>query len=123
VITVYGIPNCDKVRAARRWLTDQGFAHRFHDFRADGLGRNRLAGWIERLGLEALINRRSTTWHQLSPAAREIANEDQAASLLLAYPTLIRRPVIEVGDRLVVGIGPRERQALARAIEAGADKG
>ncbi len=123
MIRVYGIANCDKVRAARKWLAGQGLAHAFHDVRTDGLAPDRLVLWIDRLGREALVNRRSTTWRRLSEAERVIEDDDTACALLIRHPTLIRRPVIEIGDAIIVGFGADERRALARAIEAGGDKG
>lgn len=105
MVIVYGIRTCDTVKKARRWLDDRGIAHRFHDFRSDGLEPARLARWLRTLGDERLVNRQSTTWRQLDAADRERAMT-AAGDLLLEHPTLIRRPLLERGDGLQVGFSP-----------------
>ena len=103
MLTLYGIPNCDTVKQARKWLDAEGIAYQFHDFRQDGLDTARLTRWIKRLGWEALLNRRSTSWRQLSEQQRKNLDEHQAIDLMLTTPTLIRRPVLEGADTLLVG--------------------
>ena len=100
---IYGIPNCDKCRAARKWFTAQGIEHRFHDVRADGLEANRVAEWIAELGHEQLLNRRSTTWRQLNDAERSRAEGDECVALLLEHPALLKRPLVDTGTALLVG--------------------
>jgi arsenate reductase (glutaredoxin) len=103
-VIVYGIENCDHVRRARQWLRAHGVAHRFHDFRADGLEPALLAHWMTHLPWDALLNRRGLGWRQMSPQRRaSIVDQSSAAELMLAVPTLIKRPVLEAGDRIVVG--------------------
>jgi len=101
---VFGIETCDTVRKARQWLRTHGVAHRFHDFRRDGLARADLERWLARVPWDTLLNRRGTTWRRLAPA-RRAAVTDQASAIeaLLAEPTLVRRPVVEAGDALLVG--------------------
>jgi Spx/MgsR family transcriptional regulator len=101
---VYGIDSCDQVRKARAWLRAHGVAVRFHDFRADGLDATLLARWMAHLPWDALLNRRGLAWRQLD-AGRKATVVDQASAveLMLANPTLIKRPVLEAGDRIVVG--------------------
>lgn len=106
MITLYGIPNCDKIRAARRWLEDQGIGYLFHDFRRDGLDEARLRTWCGKLGWETLLNRRGTTWRALPPAEREGLDEKRARTLMHAQPAVIRRPVLEAGELLLVGFEP-----------------
>ncbi len=107
---LYGIPNCDKVRAARRWLEQKGVPFRFHDLRQDGVDEALLRHWLERVDLAELVNRRSTTWRQLSEADRAaILSGD--LTLLAQHPTLIRRPVLVCGDRLLVGFDPDQWEA------------
>jgi Spx/MgsR family transcriptional regulator len=101
MLTLYGIPNCDQVRMARAWLNAHGIEHRFHDFRRDGLPEPLLHAWLAELGWEALINRQGTTWRKVPAEVRErlLADGDQATAvaLMLASPSLIRRPVLDTG--------------------------
>jgi Spx/MgsR family transcriptional regulator len=112
---VYGIRNCDTVTKARRWLDDQGIAYRFHDFRSDGLELARVERWLVELGWEQLINRRGTTWRQLDAKTRERISATTAAELLLQYPTLIKRPVLEQGERIHLGFSPDAYQHIFRS--------
>jgi len=100
---VYGIKNCDTVKKSRRWLDDHGVEYRFHDFRADGLTRAQLKGWVAAVGWEALLNRRGTTWRKLPEAEREGITAARAERLMLEEPTLIKRPVIEADNTVLVG--------------------
>ena len=102
-LVVYGIPNCDTVRRARRELTAAGLEHRFHDFRKDGLSAALLDRWLENAGWDALLNRRGTTWRQLPAETRDGIDATRARSLMLDHPTLIRRPVIERAGEIFVG--------------------
>lgn len=96
---VYGIPNCDTVKKARQWLTAQGVAHEFHDFKKLGVPPAQLARWIEALGWEKLINRQGTTWRKLDPAVQDgVQDAAGASALALAQPSLIKRPVAEWPD-------------------------
>ena len=101
---VYGIDTCDQVRKARAWLRARGVPFRFHDFRVDGLQPALLARWMGHLPWDALLNRRGLSWRGLD-AARKATIVDQASAteLLLEHPTLVKRPVLEAGDRIVVG--------------------
>ena len=100
---LYGIPNCDSVRKARQWLDGRGIAYVFHDFRKNGLDAKLLAGWLKQTGWETLLNRKGTTWRQLPAEQREGIDAKQAQALMLAHPTLIKRPVLETGKHLEVG--------------------
>ena len=102
-LVVYGIPNCDTVRRARRELTAAGLEHRFHDFRKDGLDAALLDRWLGSVGWDALLNRRGTTWRQLPAETRDGIDATRARSLMLDHPTLIRRPVIERAGEILVG--------------------
>lgn len=101
--TLYGIANCDTVRKARRWLDAQGIAYDFHDLRVDGVDRVALERWIDALGWETLVNRRSTSWKALDAATREAMNARSAAEQVLAAPTLIKRPLLDLDGELEVG--------------------
>lgn len=103
MITLYGISNCDTVKKARRWLDDQGIAHQFHDFRKDGLNTRQIQQWLDQLGWETLINKRSTSWKQLTPDVRDSMNNTNALDAIAAMPTLIKRPLLDTGSALHVG--------------------
>lgn len=116
-VTLYGLKNCDTCVKARQWLSVQGIEHVFVDLRTDGVERERLANWLREAGRETLINTRGRTWRELDPAEREIGDDATALELLLRYPTLIKRPVLEPGTGgIVVGFSaPRYEVALAGA--------
>lgn len=103
--TVYGIPNCDTVRRARAWLAAAGVAHRFHDFKQAGVPPDALQRWLAEVGVERLVNRQGTAWRKLDDAARARAAEASGAKVVLtAFPSIIRRPVVEWADgALTVG--------------------
>ncbi len=103
MLKFYGIPNCDSVRKARKWLEDAKITYEFHDFRKQGLDPADLMQWVEAVGWETLLNRRGTSWRQLSEAQRADINEAQAIALMLKNPTLIKRPVIVQGKNILIG--------------------
>ena len=108
--TLHGIPNCDTVKKARRWLDAQGIAYRFHDFRKDGLDAAQLQRWIDALGWEKLLNKAGTTFRKLPDADRQDLDAAKAKALMLAQPAMIRRPVVEAGDAVSVGFSADEWQ-------------
>ena len=112
MLTLYGIPNCDKVRKARRWLDDHGVAHRFHDFRRDGLDEPRLRAWVGELGWEALLNRAGTTWRAAPAALKSGVDAESAIAFMLQSPAAITRPVLDTGRERVVGFSEARYQAL-----------
>jgi arsenate reductase len=103
MITLYGIKNCDTVKKARVWLEQHHVNYRFHDLRDDGLDAARLNEWIKSLGWETLLNTRSTTWRQLPDADKHDLSAANAVKLMLAHPTLIKRPVLVNGTVVTVG--------------------
>lgn len=105
-ITIYGIKTCDTVRKARAWLDAGGHAHAFVDYRAEGLDPALLDRWIAALGWQALLNRASTTFKELPEADRQDIDAAKARALMLAHPTLIKRPVLDAGGHLSVGFRP-----------------
>lgn len=109
-LTLYGIPNCDTVKKARRWLDDHGVAYRFHDFRKDGLDPAKLQGWIDALGWDKLLNRSGTTFRKLPDAAKEGLDAAAAKALMLDQPAMIRRPVVEAAGGLSVGFSADDWQ-------------
>lgn len=102
-VMLYGIKNCDTVKKARNWLDQHAITYRFHDLRKDGLDASLLAGWLKQAGYAGLLNTRSTTWRQLPANKRENMDDTRAEKLLLEYPTLIKRPVLESQGKLLVG--------------------
>ena len=103
MITLYGIKNCDTVKKAQRWLEARGVDFRFHDFRSDGLEAEQVRAWLEELGDAALINRRGPSWRKIPEAEREGADTERLVSLVMTHPTIIKRPVLDLGDRRLVG--------------------
>jgi len=96
---VYGIPNCDTVKKARQWLTAQGLAHGFHDFKKQGVPPERLARWLDALGWEKIVNRQGTTWRKLDTAIQAgVQDADSASALVQEQPSLIKRPLVEWPD-------------------------
>lgn len=109
--TLYGIKNCDTVRSARRWLEEHQIDYLFHDVRDTPLTTSQLTSWTQELGL-ALVNKRSTTWKQLSDEQRESLTSDSAIELLLKHPTLMKRPLLDTGSSLHLGFKAADYQAL-----------
>lgn len=106
--TVYGIKNCDTVKKALKWLDKNNIAYQFHDLRQDGLTKADLTKWIDSLGWEVLLNKRSTTWRQLADKDKTDIDANKAVTLMLANPTLIKRPVITKGKTTLVGFNDAE---------------
>jgi arsenate reductase len=109
---LYGIPNCDTVKKARSWLEDAGVDFVFHDFRKDGLEEKMVEQWLESVGTATLVNKRSTTWKQLSDEQKEQALSSDAASLLVQHPTLIKRPVLVTEKLMKVGFKAEQYSEL-----------
>jgi arsenate reductase len=96
--TLYGIPNCDTVKRARAWLDERGIVYRFHDFRKDGVPDAELDRWLDAPGWEALVNPRGTTWRRLDDDTRaSVTDAASARPVLIASPSLIRRPLVDWG--------------------------
>lgn len=111
-LILYGIRNCDTVKKARAWLDRRGVEYRFHDYKVAGIDMARLDRWCGEVGWEALLNRAGTTYRKLPPSERDSINEKRAMALMLAQPSVIKRPVVEVGGRLVVGFKPELYESL-----------
>lgn len=97
--TLFGIKNCDTVKKARRWLESQSIEYQFHDLRLDGINAEQISQWIEVLGVETLINKRSTTWKALSEAEKQSLTADSAVGLIIDNPTLIKRPLLDINNQ------------------------
>jgi len=100
---LYGIRNCDTVKKARAWLDVRGLAYDFHDYKTAGIDAGRLRGWAAELGWEKLLNRAGTTFRALPEADKAGLDEGRAVALMLAQPSMIKRPVLDLGDRRVLG--------------------
>ena len=101
-VTVFGIPNCDTVKKARAWLAEQDVEVSFHDFKKQGVPADLLPGWLTAVGWGTLVNRKGTTWRKLDEATRLAVVDDASASaLMLAHPSVIKRPVVVWGDGAV----------------------
>ena len=108
-ITIYGIKNCDTMKKARAWLDKHGVDYAFHDYKAAGIERAKLEGWANKLGWEALLNRAGTTFRKLPDKDKEGLTEKKALALMLAQPSMIKRPVVELGrGKLLVGFKPED---------------
>ena len=103
MVTIYGIANCDKCRAARKWFADLGIEHQFHDVRKDGLTESVVADWVARAGIDTLVNKRGKTWRELPADTREQLDNASTTELVMQHPTLTKRPVIDSGAALLVG--------------------
>ncbi len=103
MIVLYGLTNCDSVKKARRWLEQHHINYRYHDLRAEGLDAERLKVWIETLGWQTLLNTRSTTWRQLPATDKQDLDAARAFDIMLAHPTIIKRPILENGTLVAVG--------------------
>jgi arsenate reductase (glutaredoxin) len=111
-VTIYGIKNCETMKKARAWLDQRGVAYAFHDYRASGIDRVRLEGWARDVGWEALVNRAGTTFRKLPEKDKDGLTENKAIALMLDQPSMIKRPVLDVGGRLTVGFRPEQYAAI-----------
>lgn len=106
MVTMYGIKNCDTIKKARAWLDAHGVAYDFHDYKASGIDADRLRGWAKRVGWEVLLNRAGTTFRALPDADKADIDEAKAIALMVAQPSMIKRPVLESAGALLVGFKP-----------------
>jgi arsenate reductase len=117
-LTMYGIRNCDTVRKARAWLDARGAAYDFHDYKLAGIDEGRLRAWAAELGWERLLNRAGTTFRKLPEADKQGLDADKAVALMLAQPSMIKRPVLDLGARRLLGFG---EAAWADALDGKGD--
>ena len=103
---LYGIPNCDTVKKARVWLDQNGVAFDFHDYKKAGIDRPKLETWVAEHGWEVVLNRAGTTFRALPDADKTGIDAGKAVALMLAQPSVIKRPVLELGDRILIGFKP-----------------
>jgi Spx/MgsR family transcriptional regulator len=105
-ITIYGIKNCDTMKKARAWLDGHGVTYDFHDYKAAGIERGRLEAWASKVGWETLLNRAGTTYRKLPDKEKVGLTGKKAIVLMMAQPSMIKRPVLDVGGKLLVGFKP-----------------
>ena len=111
--TIYGIKACDTMKKARAWLDAHGVGYAFHDYKAAGIDRERLEQWAAKVGWELLLNRSGTTFRKLPDADKTGLDQEKAIGLMLAQPSMIKRPVLDVDGKLLVGFKP---DAYAAAV-------
>lgn len=112
MITLYGIKNCDSVKKARKWLLENNLDYQFHDFRSDGISEDLIKSFIAFEGWEKLLNKRSTSWKQLETEDKENITEEKVIALMLATPTLIKRPVLVAENHFFIGFNSTNYQTL-----------
>jgi arsenate reductase len=112
--TLYGIKNCDTMKKARAWLDAKGVPYAFHDYKVDGIDRPRLEAWAGSVGWETLLNRAGTTFRKLSDSDKAGLDERKAIALMVDQPSMIKRPVLDLGGRIVVGFKP---EVYEKAVE------
>jgi arsenate reductase len=111
-ITIYGIKNCDTMKKARAWLDKHGVEYAFHDYKTAGIERDQLERWAKKVGWETLLNRAGTTFKKLSDKDKTGVTEKKAISLMLAKPSMIKRPVLDLGGgKLLVGFKSEQYSA------------
>jgi arsenate reductase len=113
-VTIYGIKNCDTMKKARTWLDKKGVAYDFHDYKTAGIDRDRLDTWASKVGWELLLNRAGTTFRKLPDKDKEGLTEKKAMALMIAQPSMIKRPVLDAGGKLLVGFKPEQYEATLR---------
>ncbi|WP_136482432.1 ArsC family reductase [Vibrio sp. H11] len=111
-ITMYGIPNCDTIKKARKWLEAQGVDYQFHDYRKDGVNADLVSEFCQALGWENVLNKRGTTYRQLTQEQKDGLNQDNAVPLLVEQPAMIKRPVLRVDGQLHIGFKAEQYASL-----------
>lgn len=114
--TLYGITSCDTIRKARTWLSENNVPYVFHDYKTQGIERDRLMAWVREVGWEKLLNRSGTTFRKLPEADKVDLTKDKAVALMLAHPSMIRRPVLDTGQ-ITVGFKPAIYEELFSAAK------
>ena len=115
MIIIYGIPNCDTRKKARRWLEANGVEYDFHDYKKRGVPEKNLKAWVKQAGWETILNKRGTTWRKLPEADRLDVTQNSTTALMLENPTLIKRPVFDTGNEFMVGFSAAEQTSLKQA--------
>ena len=111
-VTLYGIPNCDMVKKAKAWLNDHNVEFEFHDYRKQGLDKEKLQSMVAVLGWETMLNRRGTTWRTLPESLKEQIDLESAISIMLDNPAIIKRPIMARDDQLHLGFSAAQYQEI-----------
>lgn len=109
---MYGIPNCDTIKKAKAFLDSNNISYEFHDYKKRGVDSDSLKSWCNKLGYENLLNRRGTTWRKLDEDTKSMVNEETAILLMQEFPSLIKRPLLDTGKKLVLGFDKSEYESL-----------
>jgi arsenate reductase len=112
LVTLYGIPNCDTIKKARKWLSEHSIDCSFHDYRKQGIDLEQLQVMASQLGWEAMLNRRGTTWRALSETVKSQIDEASALQLMLDNPAIIKRPILQQDGRLHIGFSNQQYQEV-----------
>ena len=116
MITIFTLKSCDTCKKALKWLDSEGIAYQNHDVRADGLSRQKITDIVQSVGWEVALNRRSTTWRQLEEGRKADVDAQKAVDLIEEHPTLLKRPVFDFGDTMVVGFDAKAQAMLAGLV-------
>ena len=114
MVRIYGIPNCDTMKKARRWLEANGVEYEFHDYKKQGVPETKLKAWVNKVGWDQVLNKRGTTWRKLDASVKENIDDIHAINIMLENPSIIKRPVLEAGDTLLIGFNDADYQQLVR---------
>jgi len=112
MIKIYGIPNCDTMKKARKWLENNGVEYEFHDYKKQGVPETNLKKWVKSAGWEVVLNKRGTTWRKLPDDIKDNIDEDSSIQVMLDNPSAIKRPVLEDGKTILVGFKEDEYKTL-----------
>jgi len=112
-VSIYGIKNCDTMKKARAWLDEHGVNYTFHDYKTQGIDRPRLTAWCDELGWETVLNRAGTTFRALSDVDKANLTKARAIALMLAQPSMIKRPILDTGSKRIAGFKPGVYDELA----------
>ena len=112
MVTLFGIPNCDTMKKARKWLADQNVEYDFHDYKKAGIDKSTLRQWEKQVGWETLLNRRGMMWRKLSDEQKQTINRDNAVAIMLETPSIIKRPVLVKDRQILVGFDEKQYQSL-----------
>lgn len=112
MITLYGIPNCDTIKKARRWLQEHEIEYLFHDYKKSGIDAQKIDAWIDVTGWEVLLNRRGMMWRKTPQEVRDAIDQSSAIKLMLETPSIIKRPVLEMDSGIIVGFSEERYQQL-----------
>ena len=108
MIKLYGIPNCDTIKKARKWLNDNNIDYEFYDYKKKGVPEKELKAWVKKLGWEVLLNKRGTTWQKLDDDTKSSVNEKSAIKIMLENSSIIKRPVLSNEKELIVGFSEKD---------------